>query len=349
MKDCEASDAVEDQFLDESKEYILPHFTYNRFENIVAFTLHVKNVEPESIVVTNTETSYQCEFSTLGSGYVPAYYAFYFEIPADSQARIIDTPQTEAWENNVVVQLTLDAIDTFRSYRCGRQKADSIDFVCADRKIPAIRKAVGADLCASNELDIETAITKQELQIEIKNRQFSSKTDVDDSEMQHQQQQEEQQQRQMAAKAAKANKKVKKGDKPKPRSYSESHCDVIEDELKAATQSANNQLANNNHISTINSTKGASITVVKLRTQSESSSDDHHPESLPLKSILKHHSSYDRTTSESSFADERYSVSTDLGIGSFKSIPEEKDLQLSESVKKTVRFDKHLCRKLLFR
>lgn len=348
LKDNESVGADAEQSLDASKEFVLPHFTYNRFENIVAFTLHVKNVEPESLVVTNTDTSYQCTFSTLGSGYVPAYYAFYFEIPADSQARIMYTPQTEAWENNVVVQLTLSAADTFRSYRCGRQSADCTDFVCGDKKLHGTRKAVEAESCASNQLQIETAITKKELQIEIKNRHFVPEPLADNGEFQ-QQQHHEHQQRQAAARAAKASKKAKKAEKPKMRSYSESHCDVIADVLQAAAQPLAIQRADNHSNSTINSTKGAPITAVKHRTLSESSSDDHHTDSLPLKSILKHHSSYDRTASESSLADERYSVSTDLGIGSFKSIPEEKDLQLSDSVKKTVRFDKHLCRKFLFR
>ena len=88
---------------------------------------------------------------------------------------------------------------------------------------------------------------------------------------------------------------------------------------------------------------------IKSRTHSESSNDEHHIESFPLKSILKRHSSYDRTTPECSLDDHGCIGSIDLGIGSFKSIPEEKDAEACESVKKTVRFDKQLCRKLLFK
>lgn len=312
--------------------YILPHFTFNRFENVIAFTLHVKNVEPDSVIVKNSETSYQCMFSTVGSGYVPTYYAFYFEIPADSNARMSIAPQTEAWENNVVVQMTLDAVDAFHSYRCGLQKDDCNDYVYGDKKLSSVHKAAEIEPIATNQLEIETAISKKELLIEIKNKQFAAKSIVNEDGI-----------KQQSIKAAKLNKKAKKNEKQKVRSYSESHCDVIDSETQPALVPIGAFDCRTNK-----STTGAIAVIAKQRTQSESSNDDH-IDSFPLKSILKHHSSYDRTTSDNSLAEDRCSVSTDLGIGSFKSIPEEKDLGLSESAKKTVRFDKHLCRKLLFR
>lgn len=334
MNEAEHNSELHDEkpFLDESIAYTLPHFTFNRFENVIAFTLHVKNVEPDSIIVKNSETSYQCKFSTLGSGYVPTYYAFYFEISADSNARMSIAPQTEAWENNVVVQMTIDAVDAFRSYRCGLREDDCNDYVCGDKKFSSARKPAESEPAATNQLEIETAISKKELLIEIKNKQFAAKPNVNDDGL-----------KQQSIKAAKPAKKAKKNDKQKVRSYSESHCDVIDSD----TQSALVPFASTDN-RTNKSTTAAMPVIAKQRTQSESSNEDH-IDSFPLKSILKHHSSYDRTTSENSLADDRCSVSTDLGIGSFKSIPEEKDLGLSDSVKKTVRFDKHLCRKLLFR
>lgn len=296
-------------------------FTYNRFQNTVAFTLHVKNVEPDSIAVINDSTSVAVKFTSIGSGYFPVNYAFYFD--TDSAA-IKAAPQPEAWDNNLIIQIELDSIDNFYTYRAGLSKNDCTEFVCPqtrERKMSSRSDDDGVVADATENIAIETVLTTEQVQIEITNKDFDSTP------------------KKMAATKQKKSKKANR----KNRSFSESHCDELKaehDEQQQTCSNATNSNGLQHHASQ-----------TKSRTQSESSNDEHHStEIFPLKSILKRHSLYDRQSSECS-VDEQLglSCSADLGIGSFTSIPEERDHELSESVRKTVRFDKHLCRKLLFK
>lgn len=314
---------AEPSFLDSSIKYQLAPFTYNRFQNTVAFTLHVKNVEPDSIAVINDSDSVAVKFTSIGSGYFPVNYAFYFD--TDS-AGIKAAPRPEAWDNNLIVQIELDSIAEFHTYRAGLSQHDCAEFTCPqtrERKMSSRSDDDGVVADSTENIAIETVRTAEKVQIEIINKNFDS----------------------MSKKSiAPKQKKSKKASK-KNRSFSESHCDDLKaerDEQQQQQSCSNSTNANNICL------QHAPLT--KSRTQSESSNDEHHSELFPLKSILKRHSSYDRQTSECSI-DEQHglSCSVDLGIGSFTSIPEERDHELSESVRKTVRFDKQLCRKLLFK
>lgn len=312
--------STEPSFLDSSIKYQLAPFTYNRFQNTVAFTLHVKNVEPASIAVINDSFHVAVKFTSIGSGYFPVNYAFYFD--TDSAA-IKAVPRPEAWDNNFIIQIELDSIDEFNKYRAGLSENDCTEFTCPqtrDRKMSSRSDDDGVVIDATENIAIETVLTTEQVQIDItnKNIDFTSKKP-----------------------SAPKQKKSKKANK-KNRSFSESHCDDLKaehDERQTCSNSTNANIICSQHSS-----------VMKSRTQSESSNDDHHSELFPLKSILKRHSLYDRQPSECS-TDEQHglSCSVDLGIGSFTSIPEERDHELSESVRKTVRFDKQLCRKLLFK
>lgn len=266
------------------------------------------------------------KFSTVGSGYFNNYYAFYFAMPFGT-ATISEPPRVETWDNNVVIQIELDSIDCFASYDVGCSANDCKQFICNEKKSFAEKK-LGEE--KTNYVEIGTAMSNEELQIEITNKNFKENKNAPDD----------------TTKAAapvqrsKSKKSKRDNNNKKVRSLSESHCDdlkQIDDEIKQ-----------DDFIQT-NGTKACSQNSLKLRTYSESSNDDHHSDLFPLKGILKRHSSYDRTTTECSLDEHGCCGSIDLGIGSFKSIPEEKGTEASESVKKTVRFDKQLCRKLLFK
>uniref|UniRef100_A0A1L8DBL5 Protein kintoun n=1 Tax=Nyssomyia neivai TaxID=330878 RepID=A0A1L8DBL5_9DIPT len=109
----------------------------------------------------------------------------------------------------------------------------------------------------------------------------------------------------------------------KERSFSESFCDTSA-KAKCATDERS---------------------VRKSRSLSESSGDEQGSPQIPFKGILKRSSSYNPSVS-SSADDPQFSVSVDLGVGSFDGIPEHPEL--SESCKKTVRFS-DVIRKQLFR
>lgn len=312
----------EDSFLESSINYTLPHFTINRFENVVAFTLHVKNVEQNSIVAIDTDNSYRLKFTTVGSGYFNNYYAFYFGMPHGT-ARISESPRVEAWDNNVVIQIELDAIERFGLYEVGVSPYDCKHFPCNEKK--AFTEKNADEEKTTNYVEVGTLMSNEELQIEITNKNFNAPNSSDNDE------------KKVSVQRPKAKKT--KRDNKKARSYSESHCDELKENVHVKPA----------HVIPANNVKPCPEHSLKSRTQSESSNDEHHMDLFPLKSILKRHSSYDRTTPECSLDDHGCSSSIDLGIGSFKSIPEERDGEVSESVKKTVRFDKQLCRKLLFK
>lgn len=320
-----------DSFLESSINYTLPHFTYNRFENVVAFTLHVKNVESNSIVAIDTTNSYRLKFSTVGSGYFNNYYAFYFAMPTGT-ATISESPRVETWDNNVVIQIELDSIERFASYDVGLNAADYKRFVCNEKKSYTDNNNKKVVEEKTNYVEVGTAMSNEELQIEITNKKLfkaKSTTDEEDDSIKTPVQRPK-------------SKKSKRDNSKKARSLSESHADELKETVHA--KQVNGDQAND--------LKPCPQHAVKSRTQSESSNDEHHMDLFPLKGILKRHSSYDRTTTPECSLDEHGGCagSIDLGIGSFKSIPEEKDAeQCSESVKKTVRFDKQLCRKLLFK
>lgn len=317
-----------DSFLESSINYTLPHFTYNRFENVVAFTLHIKNVESNSIIAIDTANSYRLKFTTVGSGYFNNYYAFYFGMPMGT-ATILESPRVETWDNNVVIQIELDSIDHFSTYDVGLSANDCKNFMCNEKKSYNDCNSKKIAVEKLNYVEIGTAMSNEELQIEITNKNFKAKSTTDEDEDIIK-----------APVQRPKTKKTKRDNSKKARSYSESHCD----ELKQTVEAKQKNDAQANDI------KPCPQHSDKSRTQSESSNDEHHMDLFPLKGILKRHSSYDRnTTPECSLDEHGCAGSIDLGIGSFKSIPEEKDVEHSESVKKTVRFDKQLCRKLLFK
>lgn len=334
----------DDSFLESSISYAQPHFTFNRFENTVAFTLHVKNVESSSIETLDTAHRYRLKFTTIGSGYFNNYYSFYFALPIGTAA-IAEQPRVETWDNNVVIQIELDAIDRFCSYNVGVSPKNCKTFVCNGKKSYHERKA-SADEKPKNFVEVGTAMVDEELQIEITNKNFNTKSTTDDVASSSTPSSPS-----MPVPATKPSTQRSKSKKSKrdskARSLSESHCDDLKD-------SENVQKHDSGSIAQANGggDKGCMQHSLKLRTHSESSNDEHHMDLFPLKSILKRHSSYDRTTTPECSLDDHHgcSGSIDLGIGSFKSIPEEQDaVDVSESIKKTVRFDKQLCRKLLFK
>lgn len=330
-----------DSFLESSINYTLPHFTYNRFENVVAFTLHVKNVEASSIVSIDTKNSYRLKFSTVGAGYFNNYYAFYFGMPVGT-ATISESPRVETWDNNVVIQIELDSIDRFASYDVGLSANDCKHFVCNEkRSYQDVSKKGSED--KTNYVEVGTAMSNEELQIEITNKNFKAKSTTTAAVAAATTDDDEEDATKATAVQRPKSKKSKRDNSKKVRSFSESHCDELkqsDEPTKAANGGAN----------PANDIKPCPQHSIKSRTQSESSNDEHHMDLFPLKGILKRHSSYDRTTTPECSLDEHGCAgSIDLGIGSFKSIPEETDAEHSESVKKTVRFDKQLCRKLLFK
>ncbi|VVC92450.1 unnamed protein product [Leptidea sinapis] len=92
----------EEEFLLSTIGYTLPSYTFNMLDEIVAFTFHVKNTDPESVIVSNKGNVVQIKFSSIGSGYVPVHYAAKIVFAEGVQ---FISAMGEAWDNNVILQL----------------------------------------------------------------------------------------------------------------------------------------------------------------------------------------------------------------------------------------------------
>ncbi|XP_038215616.1 protein kintoun [Zerene cesonia] len=92
----------EEPFLIPSIGYTLPAYTFNVLDDIVAFTFHVKNTDPESVLVKKNSNNVQIKFSSVGSGFVPVHYA---AIISFSDEVKFNDASGEAWDNNVILQL----------------------------------------------------------------------------------------------------------------------------------------------------------------------------------------------------------------------------------------------------
>lgn len=89
-------------------DHILPNFSLNNVDNLVAVVLHVKNAESNSIEqsMISDHHGIKVSFSSLGGGLFPQLYGLCMVFPDD----VCIEPGSltvEAWDNNVVAQFSL--------------------------------------------------------------------------------------------------------------------------------------------------------------------------------------------------------------------------------------------------
>lgn len=89
----------------ENRKQFFPKFSTNKMDNIFAFTLNVRNVDPASIEVHKGTDTVKCEFSNIGSGFFPSYYMFFARFP---NANICDI-EYEEWKNCLIMKVILDS------------------------------------------------------------------------------------------------------------------------------------------------------------------------------------------------------------------------------------------------
>lgn len=301
-------------FLDPSLSYEVPDFTCNTLENTAAFTLHVKNVDPSSIAVEHERLSVHIKFTSIGVGFYPQHFTFCVRFPVEC-GRIVEA-QPDAWDNNVILQIELENA-SFSHYESGLDLIHLSMHQCESFvACKPTKNALAAELDASISVQVNS-IDGNEVNIEITSPKKTLPTE--DSK----------------AKTKKKNKNKKR------RSYSESHCEDLKGEFEASNVA---HTIPEDHQKT---SKTNSIDIhkspAKERSFSESSNDDQVVPTKGIKGILKRRSSFNRSISESSVDDHFYSCSIDLGVGS---IPEEEAEPMSESCKKTVRFDNNIRKQL---
>lgn len=306
-------------FLDPSLSYELPTFAFNTLNNTAAITLHVKNVDPSSIVVEHKALSVHIKFTSIGVGFYPQHFAFCVRFPEEC-GRILDA-QPDAWDNNVILQIELEN-GAYSHYETGLDLTNlSIHQWESSVDCKSTKNALAAELDASIIVEVNS-VDENEVNIEITSPKKSPSTED-----------------------SKAKTKKKNNKNKKRRSYSESHCEELKAEYEASISA---QTIPEDHPSELKlSSKTNSIDIqkspAKERSFSESSNDDQLVPTKGIKGILKRRSSFNRSISESSVDDHFYSCSIDLGVGS---IPEEDAEPMSESCKKTVRFDNNIRKQL---
>ncbi|CAH1153895.1 unnamed protein product [Phaedon cochleariae] len=114
-KSIDNSSEFRTKFLDENLHYDIPEFSCHVFNNIIAFTLNVKNVDEKSIdkVVFNDDTSFHVKFTSISSSFYPSHFAFCVKLPSYKINK--EDLSVEVWDNNVILQVpvhsTLSPID----------------------------------------------------------------------------------------------------------------------------------------------------------------------------------------------------------------------------------------------
>ncbi|XP_052861674.1 protein kintoun [Anopheles cruzii] len=344
-----------------TRKTVFPKFSVNRMENIFAFTLSVRNVDPATIELDSREDSLYCRFSNVGNGFFPCYYVFFARFP---NAQVTDV-QHEEWDNNLIIQVTLNT-GNLSSYFAGPTEQEAVQYSIMEDitdKINKFGKEIEDDsLCIAvvrQEKSMKKATTGSGLSIEITKKDTEQRvneergyeravqpdeptcgTSVDECDGKETETEE-------AHAMLKAKRNGRK--KNKKRSLSESFCDhlkvIVENEVgdqskltdsPASGASAPIQAPH----SGLNSRKVRSVSECCQPAESEAGDDSDLLPSLSftrkLKGILKR-SSYDRSISECSSVD-------DLGTSVEMSLPG----SIGEECRKTVRFNDAI-RKQLFR
>lgn len=333
-------------FLKSSVHYQLPaKFDCNVLDNVMAFVLHVPNVQPDSIQQLREQRSLHLQFATIGSGYYPTHYAFYVELPAEEGDLAIESVEAEAWDNNVVLKLCFSPqSETPHSYLAGLDAADLKEYTVHGQYKVKDKKGGSAN---SDDAQLDVKFKHKEGQaLKVTIRPVPKATMDEDDEEEEPEDQEHEQEPQHAH-GKKPNKKQRKRNK-KERSLSESACeDMLQSVQKPLTEIPVTQ-------------PKATLKLPQRKQRSYSECNDSSVGSgSSHRGILKRFSRYgprpSMSDSCSSIDDcsSSYSCSVDAsGVSlfshSFGGIPEEDrgDAGLSESCKKTVRFNDHIMKQV---
>ncbi|RZF32098.1 hypothetical protein LSTR_LSTR014612, partial [Laodelphax striatellus] len=116
-----------ERFLSSDISYSLPSYKCNTVDNQLAFTFHVRNVEPESVdhVFLEQSCGVHLKFKSIGAGCFPSHYAFCVKFPGQLSVDD-DSLSIEVWDNNVIAQLRLIGCDnsTLTDYLCGKSEEE---------------------------------------------------------------------------------------------------------------------------------------------------------------------------------------------------------------------------------
>lgn len=108
-----------DAFMDPSIKYNLPAYVCNVYNNQLAFTINVKNVNPGTIryKILDNNAGIHILLTSVGAGFFPQYYSLCFKI-GDGLIKP-ETLTIEPWDNNVVFSIVVEDIENVSQYFVG--------------------------------------------------------------------------------------------------------------------------------------------------------------------------------------------------------------------------------------
>lgn len=99
------------KFLEDDIQYSLPEFTSHVFDDTIAFTLHVKKVDSESLkkLIDEDEKTVHVKFMSISPSFYQVHYAFMLKLPVNAIQK--DSVSIEVWDNNVILKVPFDNCD----------------------------------------------------------------------------------------------------------------------------------------------------------------------------------------------------------------------------------------------
>ncbi|XP_029173081.1 protein kintoun [Nylanderia fulva] len=153
-----------DAFMNSNVKYNLPPYSCNIYNNQLAITINVKNVNPDSIChkILDNNAGIHILLTSIGAGFFSQYYSLCLKIGDNCIEP--ETLTIEPWDNNVVFSITVQDIENLTQYLVGV----NMEFM--------ERKDLPTAASFTNKFKELMVCTRDELQVE---RQFSVQPDGD--------------------------------------------------------------------------------------------------------------------------------------------------------------------------
>ena len=125
LSEEEEPEIVKEEEEEDKEEVLFPAYTCNIYEDLMIFTLEVKNVAESSLVkspMTTEEFGFCLKFSSMGAGRVPFDYKFYCALDMENKFSTKDPMKNmdvEVWDNNVFVKVTIPKGTDCLQYKVG--------------------------------------------------------------------------------------------------------------------------------------------------------------------------------------------------------------------------------------
>ncbi|OXU22598.1 hypothetical protein TSAR_009727 [Trichomalopsis sarcophagae] len=177
-------------FMNPNVKYSLPAFTCNLYDNVLAVTVHAKNVDSESINhrMLENNAGLHILLSSIGTGFFPIYYSLCLKIEKD--AVIPDTLTVEPWDNNVVISVKIKNAETMSRYFAGMdERFMEAKELSVGASIKNKLQALTEDPELETDKNVEVIRSEKEVTVNVRTQSLDS-DDEDDHENQSYSQEE---------------------------------------------------------------------------------------------------------------------------------------------------------------